>query len=107
LRFYAGALLKCTQGSPLGTLCVLDYQPGDLNEQQCFALTALADQVMSQLELLRIHKKQAALIQELQVAQTELLQLASTDPLSGLLNRRAFEQCLSRELALIKRGAIS
>ena len=105
LRFYAGALLKCAQGYPLGTLCVLDYQPRDLNEQQRFALTALADQVMSQLELLRIHKKQAALIQELQVAQTELLQLASTDPLSGLLNRRAFEQCLSRELALIKRGA--
>lgn len=104
LRFYAGALLKSADGYPLGTLCVLDYHPRDLNEKQRFALTALANQVMTQLELLRLHQQQAALITQLQGAQADLLQLASTDPLSGLLNRRAFETHLNRELALIKRG---
>ncbi|MGO1246533.1 MAG: sensor domain-containing diguanylate cyclase [Oceanisphaera sp.] len=102
LRFYAGALLVSEDGHPLGTLCVLDHHPRDLNEKQRFALRALANQVMAHLELLRAHKKQAALIQELQSAQADLLQLASTDPLSGLLNRRAFEQYLNQELALIK-----
>lgn len=105
LRFYAGALLKNEQGYPLGTLCVLDYHPRDLDETQRFALSALANQVMTQLELLRHHSKQVALIQELQTAKAELLELAATDPLSGLFNRRAFEKHLHHELALIKRGA--
>lgn len=104
LRFYAGALLRSEEGYPIGTLCVLDYRPRVLNDRQLSAITALANQVMTQLELLRAHSKQAVLIQELQVAQAELLKLASTDPLSGLLNRRAFEEHLLRELLLIKRS---
>ncbi|MGO4999354.1 sensor domain-containing diguanylate cyclase [Oceanisphaera sp. W20_SRM_FM3] len=111
VRFYAGAVLKNDDGYPLGTLCVLDDHPRDISEKQRFALSTLANQVMTQLELLRHHKKQVVLIQDLQTAHAELktahaelLQLASTDPLSGLLNRRAFEPYLDRELALIKRS---
>ena len=52
LRFYAGALLE-TEGLPIGTLCVLDYQPRVLTEKEAFALKALARQVMIQLELRR------------------------------------------------------
>ncbi|WP_375382454.1 ATP-binding protein [uncultured Sphingomonas sp.] len=51
LRFYAGALLKSPDGFPIGTLCVLDYQPRSLSEQQQRALRTLARQVMAQLEL--------------------------------------------------------
>jgi two-component sensor histidine kinase len=53
LRFYAGALLETPERLPLGTLCVLDYRPRDLSEEQAVALTGLARQVMSQLELRR------------------------------------------------------
>ena len=60
LRFYAGALLHTSEGLPLGTLCVLDYTPRILNEQQVFTLKALARQVMTQLELRRALKKQEA-----------------------------------------------
>jgi GAF domain-containing protein len=53
LRFYAGARLETPQGLPLGTLCVLDTKPRDLNEEQRFTLMTLARQVMGQLELRR------------------------------------------------------
>lgn len=51
LRFYAGALLKTAEGLPLGTLCVLDYQPKVLTPLQRQSLQVLAQQVMAQLEL--------------------------------------------------------
>lgn len=51
LRFYAGALLNSSEGLPLGTLCVLDYEPRQLTEEQKHALTVLARQVMTTLEL--------------------------------------------------------
>lgn len=51
LRFYAGALLKNEEGLPLGTLCVLDYQPRELTPLQRDALRVLARQVMAQLEM--------------------------------------------------------
>ncbi|QNI04743.1 sensor domain-containing diguanylate cyclase [Halomonas sp. SH5A2] len=105
LRFYAGALLESSDGYPLGTLCVLDYQPRDLTERQRFALQALADQVMAHMELIRTHREQTDLIHELKVTRQELTSLSSKDPLTGLLNRRAFEQRFEEEVALIQRGA--
>lgn len=51
LRFYAGALLKSNDGYPIGTLCVLDNVPRQLNALQRDALRILADQVMTQLDL--------------------------------------------------------
>ncbi len=64
LRFYAGARLETPEGLPLGALCVLDTMPRDgLTEQQKFTLTALARQVMAQLELRRaIAERDEALI---------------------------------------------
>ncbi|WMC11009.1 sensor domain-containing diguanylate cyclase [Oceanimonas pelagia] len=99
LRFYAGALLKSPDGIPIGTLCVLDYQPRELSQKQRTALITLANQVMANLELMRAHRAQATLIQELQSAQKELMHLASTDPLTGLFNRRAMEERLNQARA--------
>jgi two-component sensor histidine kinase len=53
LRFYAGARLETSDGLPLGTVCVLDFEPRELKPEQAFALKTLARQVMSQLELRR------------------------------------------------------
>jgi GAF domain-containing protein len=53
VRFYAGALLISPDGLPLGTVCVLDYKPRTLTEQESNSLKILARQVMTQLELRR------------------------------------------------------
>lgn len=105
VRFYAGALLKSHDGHPLGTLCVLDEKPRELNDQQRFALQALANQVMAHMELMRSHREQKRLITELENARREMASLAATDVLTGLLNRRALERRLRNTLASIKRGA--
>jgi two-component sensor histidine kinase len=54
LRFYAGALLETPEGFPLGTVCVLDYKPRELDQTQQAFLRLMANQVMKLLELRRV-----------------------------------------------------
>lgn len=55
LRFYAGALLESPEGLPLGTICVLDYQPRELDENQKALLRLTARQIMKMMELRRLN----------------------------------------------------
>ena len=58
LRFYAGALLETPEGLPLGTICVLDYVPRELNEKQQAFLRLMAGQIMKLLELRRLSARE-------------------------------------------------
>jgi len=51
VRFYAGAPLKVPSGENIGTLCVIDNKPRELEPSQIEALEALSRQVISQMEL--------------------------------------------------------
>lgn len=66
IRFYAGALLKTAAGTPIGTLCVLDYKARTLDSMQEQALRVLARQTMATLELRR-----AAIMAERQSARMQ------------------------------------
>ncbi|MGY4513331.1 sensor histidine kinase [Bradyrhizobium sp. USDA 3650] len=75
LRFYAGALLQTPEGLPLGTICVLDYQPRQLDEKQKAFLCLMANQVMKLIELRRINAAEhsARLLAEQLVKENETL----------------------------------
>lgn len=74
LRFYAGALLKTSDGVPLGTLCVLDLQPrpGGLSSRERLVIETLAQQVMAQMELRKAFAEQQQLLAQQQAIQEEL-----------------------------------
>lgn len=64
IRFYAGMPLADSEGHNLGTLCVIDRQPRQLNVQQKEALRLLAQQAINLFELrlqTRHQHEQAAL----------------------------------------------
>ena len=63
--FYAGAPLVTTDGFVLGSICVLDGKVNNLDEDQRAALQALANQIVTKMEL---HKK----IHELTVTREKL-----------------------------------
>lgn len=53
IRFYAGAPMRTPDGVPLGTVCVIDRQPRQLDESQLEALAMLARQAVALLEARR------------------------------------------------------
>ena len=58
LQFYAGVPLKTKDGFGLGTLCVLDFEPRSISDDDIANLEDLAAMVMSQLEL-RLESRRA------------------------------------------------
>ena len=90
VRFYAGAPLVTDEGHALGTLCVLDDQPRQLDERQRAALAALARQVVAQFRL--------------RDAVARLAHASLTDGLTSAWNRRAFDQRLQEEWQRHERG---
>ncbi len=51
IRFYAGAPLVSSDGHVLGTMCVIDREPRELNEEQLRALRILSRQVVYHMEM--------------------------------------------------------
>jgi signal transduction histidine kinase len=65
IRYYAGVPLVNHEGHKLGTLCVIDTVARRLDEDQLFALQALAAQVMKLVEL-RLRNKELKNLSRLQ-----------------------------------------
>lgn len=106
LRFYAGAPMVTPEGHALGTVCVVDTVPRELDPQQLEALRSLARLAVQLLELRRSHLESQRQLaerelmnrellrhqQQLEARNSELATEASTDLLTGLLNRTGLEK---------------
>jgi len=82
IRFYAGCPLRAPNGSRLGTLCLIDRQPRTFGADELEPLRDLA-----------------------QMAEQELaaVQLATTDELTHVSNRRGFVRLAEHALSLCRR----
>jgi len=72
IKFYTGVPLVNNEGYALGTLCVIDTKPKQLNEEQKKALRALSLQVIGQLELRKNLKKLNEVNEQLQLKNDEI-----------------------------------
>ena len=75
--FYAGCPLKVGDHN-LGTLCVIDHKPKSLTEEQKNALTILAKNVATHLEMRQKFNEIAVLTQDLQINSDILEKLEET-----------------------------
>lgn len=113
VRFYAGAPLVGSGGEAVGTLCVMDRSPRELAPFQREALAGLSRQVVNLLELGLAHRNLTTHLSEREWYEQQLLghqkeliaenaqltEVTRTDPLTGLLNRRAFSVILETAIA--------
>ena len=76
IRFYAGAPLVNKEGHVLGTLCVIDTRPREPSEEQLRMLQLLADQVVRQMELRLLYRRQQAHLERLSESELQFTQLA-------------------------------
>ncbi len=65
IRFYAGYPLRSPEGYNIGTICVLDKVPKNLNEDQKKSLETLSKAVVSQFEIKQRNNKFQAEINNL------------------------------------------
>ncbi len=96
LRFYAAAPIYSPAGDVLGNLAILDKRVRHLTDEQCTAMATLARQVMELLEMRRT-------LIGLSDANAKLGQQNVTDALTGIPNRRAYDQKLTEEYSRAKR----
>lgn len=82
IRFYAASRVRGPDGSLLGTLCVIDHRPREVDQDDANVLRDLAELVERELKS---------------------LSLATTDDLTGLSNRRGFEAIAAHTLAVCLR----
>ncbi len=77
-------------GRPIGVLSAHRTQPDAFTEAELNLLTVVARYLAGAIEVARLHE--------------QLKELAATDPLTGLSNRRSFYERLTAELARSQRG---
>lgn len=81
IRFYAGAPLVTPDGLKLGTLCIIDNKPRKLSDSQRDALSALARQVVTLLELRRSIMELEARNRELHASREDFRRFMDNSPL--------------------------
>lgn len=111
VRAYAGVPLVTPEGLVLGSFCAVDIQPRSWTARDVEVLTELAHATMREITLrqalTRLSEANRLLSEEMLkvgVLNERLSELAHTDALTGLFNRRAYDQHLAREWRRVQRN---
>lgn len=110
VRAYAGIPLITEDGQMLGSFCAMDFKPKQWTDLDIEVLTDLAHSAMREIRLRdaladadALNQKLVAQVQRVDELNLALSELATTDALTGLNNRRAFDDRLRMELAIVER----
>lgn len=110
VRAYAGIPLITETGQVLGSFCAVDFKAKQWTPEDIEILTELAHSTMREIRLRRALRDAEVLnhqllqqIEKVDALNLALNELARTDPLTGLRNRRAFDDSLELELAVVER----
>ena len=112
IRFFAAAPIVEPAGHAVGTLVIMDYQVRKLSEAERSVLRLLARQIVTLLELRQtVHRMEGEIAERmlfehrqleerhhLRAANVLLTRISSTDALTRLANRHAFEERLKEEV---------
>jgi GAF domain-containing protein len=93
IRFYAGVPLCTPDHAQIGSLCVIDHEPGELTEVQSRTLDALARQVVLQLELRRISTHLASALEKIDLME-QLIPICSY--CKGIRNDQGYWQSVEK-----------
>lgn len=111
VRAYAGVPLVTPEGLVLGSFCAVDMQPRHWTARDVEVLTELAHATLREITLrqalTRLADANRLLAEEMHkvgVLNERLSELAHTDALTGLYNRRAYDQHLAREWRRVQRN---
>jgi diguanylate cyclase (GGDEF)-like protein len=92
-RSYLGLPVSWPTGEPFGTICVMDFKSTDYKQAYVDLVSELRDLIEADLEILSQYQV--------------ISNLAMTDELTGLYNRRGFNSVAKQCLALSKRSDLS
>jgi diguanylate cyclase (GGDEF)-like protein len=85
IRFYAGYVLKLRQGINIGTLCLIDSKPRDMDEEDRQLLQDLGEMIEQEIKS---------------------IQLATLDELTMISNRRGFMTLVDHSLKVCRRNKL-
>ena len=111
VRAYAGIPLRTEEGEMLGSFCAVDFKPKQWSEQDVEILVELAHSAMREIRLRKalhaadaLNQQLLAQLQRVDELNRALSELATTDALTGLNNRRSFDHSLELQIAMVERS---
>lgn len=95
------------EGKVVGSLCVVDTRKRDYTEIEQYIIEAFSSAIRLEEERLLTQTRLAAANAALEENNQKIQEMALTDSLTGLPNRRAIIRCLDKEIASLARRAHS
>ncbi|GLQ98773.1 sensor domain-containing diguanylate cyclase [Dyella mobilis] len=94
---YLGFPIRWPDQTPFGTICVLDNKKNAYSQLHEHLLTQFRDVIEQYLQLIHVNVQLSVAKAEMEVLNGQLKVLASTDSLTGVLNRRRFDEVFEQE----------